>query len=88
MSTQILITDMMDVKHGESTLSVHQRKTKMGWQGVVKVTYRTGPHDSYKVPCDCNSRVHETDALADAIALRKDIIAMNVIGRDASKVQS
>ncbi len=80
MSTQILITDLCAVKHNGAKLEVCHRKTKLGFQGYVKVTYSTGPKDAYKVPCDVTGRLDETDACADAIALRKDMIAQNSIG--------
>ncbi len=80
MSTQILISDLCPLFHNGSKLEVCERKTKTGYQGMVKVTLPTGPNDVYKVPCNRKDHPHETDACADAINMRRVMIEMNSVG--------
>ncbi len=80
MSTTLLISDLCPLHHNGAKVEVDWRKLKTGYQGMVRVTLPTGPKDVYKIPCERKDHAHETDACADAIALRKDIIARNSIG--------
>ena len=82
--TQINISDLIDIRHGEALLEVTSKRVKTkgvtGHRGLVKVKFPKTPQANYTVPVEGNAlRICDVDAVADAIALRKDIIAQNKV---------
>lgn len=85
--TTINITDLIDIKHGDALLEVDAKRVKSAktcyhvrFVGIVKVKFPRTPQANYTVAVEGDAyRLTDADATADAIALRKDIIATNII---------
>jgi hypothetical protein len=82
--TTINISDLIDVHHGDALLEVDAKRVKVkgnaGYRGIVKVKFPKTPQANYVVAVEGDSlRLDDVDATADAILLRKDIIAQNKV---------
>lgn len=85
--TTINLSDLCPITHGESRLTVDEERIRKGplkghYRGFVLVENRK-TNLSYKVFADYSdgsARTCDVAAAADAIALRKDMIATNNIG--------
>ena len=85
--TLINISDLVPVRHGEAVLYVDCKRVKTrgdhplsGYRGFVRVEFPKNPTASYIAPVEGDFlRITDADATADAIALRKDLIAMNKV---------
>lgn len=87
----INLSDLVPVRHGEAVLKVRTKtvrakeaapgtRTLTGYRGCVDVTFPKRPEADYTIDVDGAAlRLDRTDAAADAIALRKDIIAQNKV---------
>lgn len=78
----IKITDLLPIHHGEAVLKVATRRTKSkgisGYRGKVLIEFPKTPAVNYSVDVPGEFlRVCDTDATADAIDLRREIIAEN-----------
>jgi hypothetical protein len=81
--TTINITDLLPVRHGDAVLKVDSKlvteKGIKGHRGIVQVTFPKTPVANYVVKVDGPLRLTDVDATADAINLRRDIIAQNKV---------
>ncbi len=82
--TIINISDLIDVRHGDALLEVDSKRVKLkgnsGHRGIVKVKFPKAPHANYTVPVEGDAlRLTDADATADAIELRKELIAQNKV---------
>jgi hypothetical protein len=82
--TTINISDLIAIQHGDALLHVDAKRTKVkgikGYRGFVRVEFPKTSQATYTIPVEGDAlRICDVDATADAIELRKDLIAQNKV---------
>ncbi len=88
--TMINLTDLIPITHGEAKvhvdcIHVRVKRVTVGYRGIIKVEFPRSPQANYTIKVDEELvRTTDADATADAIALRKELIANNGFPKTAA----